>query len=48
MGNTFPLRRKEIVEDEPLVAQVMERWPALFREQEVKGVWVFSNEIWFL
>lgn len=36
MGNTFPLRRKEIVEDEPLVAQVKDRWPALFSERQVK------------
>uniref|UniRef100_A0A667YYQ7 PB1 domain-containing protein n=1 Tax=Myripristis murdjan TaxID=586833 RepID=A0A667YYQ7_9TELE len=35
MNNTFPLRRKEIVEEEPLVAQVKERWPALFSEQQV-------------
>lgn len=35
MANTFPLRRKEIVKDEPLVARVKERWPALFCERQV-------------
>ncbi|XP_034534575.1 uncharacterized protein LOC117809017 isoform X2 [Notolabrus celidotus] len=35
MNDTFPLRRKEIVEDEPLVAEVKERWPALFSEQQI-------------
>lgn len=38
MCNTFPLWRKEIVEDEPLVAQVKERWPAMFKDQQVKCV----------
>ncbi|XP_039457642.1 sterile alpha motif domain-containing protein 3-like [Oreochromis aureus] len=37
MYNTFSLRRKEIVEDEPLVAQVKERWPALFSERQVEA-----------
>ncbi|XP_072571901.1 uncharacterized protein [Paramormyrops kingsleyae] len=37
MFNTFSLRRKEIVEDEPLVAQVKERWPALFSERQVEA-----------
>lgn len=40
MYNTFSLRRKEIVEDEPLVAQVKERWPALFSERQVKCIFV--------
>ena len=35
MANTYPLRRKEIVQDEPMVAQVKERWPALFCERQV-------------
>uniref|UniRef100_A0AAV2J993 Uncharacterized protein n=1 Tax=Knipowitschia caucasica TaxID=637954 RepID=A0AAV2J993_KNICA len=30
MENTYSLRRKEIVQDEPLVADVQKRWPALF------------------
>jgi len=36
MNITFPLRRKEIVEEKTLVAQVKERWPALFAERQVK------------
>ncbi|KAK5618739.1 hypothetical protein CRENBAI_012654 [Crenichthys baileyi] len=36
MELTFSLRRKEIVEMEPMVAEVMERWPALFTEAEIK------------
>ena len=35
MKNTFPLRRKEKVEDEPPVAEVKDRWPALFSERQV-------------
>ncbi|XP_057702201.1 uncharacterized protein LOC130921875 [Corythoichthys intestinalis] len=35
MNNTFPLRRKEIVE--PLVAEVKERWPALFSERQIEA-----------
>lgn len=42
MNNTFPLCRKEIVEDEPLVTQVKERWPALFSEWQVNVV-LFSH-----
>ncbi|XP_073343585.1 uncharacterized protein [Pagrus major] len=37
MSNTFPLRRKEIVEDEPLVEQVKDRWPALFVERQIEA-----------
>ncbi|KAJ8353237.1 hypothetical protein SKAU_G00208040 [Synaphobranchus kaupii] len=37
MSNTFPLRRKEIVEDEPLVTQVKDRWPALFSERQIEA-----------
>ncbi|XP_028666317.1 sterile alpha motif domain-containing protein 3-like [Erpetoichthys calabaricus] len=36
MKNTFSLRRKEIVEDEPLVADFKERWPALFCERQIE------------
>ncbi|XP_048859457.1 uncharacterized protein LOC125726959 [Brienomyrus brachyistius] len=35
MDQTFPLRRKEIVETEPPIRTMMERWPALFTEREV-------------
>ncbi|KAK9528368.1 hypothetical protein VZT92_012534 [Zoarces viviparus] len=34
MEVTFSLRRKEIVDEEPLVADVMERWPGLFLEEQ--------------
>uniref|UniRef100_A0A1A8I420 Si:dkeyp-2c8.3 n=1 Tax=Nothobranchius kuhntae TaxID=321403 RepID=A0A1A8I420_NOTKU len=37
MNITFPLRRKEIVENQPLVAEVKERWPALFKEQQIEA-----------
>uniref|UniRef100_A0A1A8A8R1 Si:ch211-182e10.4 n=1 Tax=Nothobranchius furzeri TaxID=105023 RepID=A0A1A8A8R1_NOTFU len=36
MELTFSLRRKEIVEVEPMVTEVMERWPALFNEAEIR------------
>ncbi|XP_046727977.1 uncharacterized protein LOC124400302 isoform X2 [Silurus meridionalis] len=35
MDQTFPLRRREIVETEPLVKTLKERWPALFSERQV-------------
>lgn len=35
MANTYALRRKEIVDDEPLVSMVKSRWPALFSERQV-------------
>ncbi|KAF6722138.1 Sterile alpha motif domain-containing protein 3 [Oryzias melastigma] len=37
MELTFSLRRKAIVEMEPMVTEVMERWPALFSEAEIRG-----------
>ncbi|MED6288772.1 hypothetical protein CHARACLAT_029829, partial [Characodon lateralis] len=37
MDNTYSLRRKEIVKDEPLVAQVQERWPALFFVPQIES-----------
>lgn len=42
MDLTFSLRRKEIVEAEPLVSEVRERWPALFTEEQA------SKQIAFL
>ncbi|KAK7901844.1 hypothetical protein WMY93_018613 [Mugilogobius chulae] len=36
MDNTYSLRRKEIVKDEPLVAHVQERWPALFFVRQIE------------
>ncbi|KAG9260577.1 hypothetical protein AMEX_G26852 [Astyanax mexicanus] len=35
MDLTFSLRRKEIVEVEPMVLEVQERWPALFLEEQI-------------
>lgn len=35
MESTFALRRKEIVEGEPPVSEVEDRWPALFSETQV-------------
>lgn len=35
MDQTFSLRRKEIVEEQPPVIRMMERWPALFTESQV-------------
>lgn len=35
MDQTFSLRRKEIVEEQPPVKRMMERWPALFTENQV-------------
>ncbi len=35
MELTFSLRRKEIVDEEPLVADVLKQWPALFLEDQV-------------
>ncbi|XP_057182127.1 uncharacterized protein LOC130549013 [Triplophysa rosa] len=35
MELTFSLRRKEIVEEEPLVADILKQWPALFLEDQI-------------
>ncbi|XDV31329.1 hypothetical protein PO909_034038 [Leuciscus waleckii] len=35
MDLTFALRRKEVVESEPAISQMVERWPALFTEDQV-------------
>ncbi|XP_047673598.1 uncharacterized protein LOC125145356 isoform X3 [Tachysurus fulvidraco] len=35
MELTFSLRRNEIVSEEPLVAEVLKQWPALFLEDQV-------------
>ncbi|XP_055088529.1 uncharacterized protein LOC129457435 [Periophthalmus magnuspinnatus] len=35
MDLTFSLRRKEIVEMQPLVKEVQERWPALFLKEQI-------------
>lgn len=38
MGSTFALRRKEIVDDQPPVSEVAEKWPALLSERQVISV----------
>lgn len=35
MDLTFSLRRKEIVEEQPMVMEVQKRWPALFFKEQV-------------
>lgn len=35
MVSTFSLWRKKIVKEEPPVAEVKNKWPALFTEQQV-------------
>ncbi|MED6253464.1 hypothetical protein ATANTOWER_030278 [Ataeniobius toweri] len=37
MVATFSQRRKEIVGDQPLIAEVLSRWPALFNERQIKA-----------
>jgi len=46
MEVTFSLRRKEIVDEEPLVADVMERWPGLFLQEQV-GIFVVVFTTYF-
>ena len=36
MSATFSKRRKEIVGDQPLIGDVMAKWPAMFCERQVK------------
>jgi hypothetical protein len=45
MTSTFPLQRKQIVEDEPPVADVRARWPALFSERQVKVFFLFQMRL---
>ncbi|XP_051996463.1 uncharacterized protein LOC127653711 isoform X2 [Xyrauchen texanus] len=35
METTFPLRRKEIVNEQPLVSVIKERWPGLFLQEQL-------------
>lgn len=37
MTATFSQRRKEIVGDQPLIRDVMTRWPTMFDERQVTG-----------
>jgi len=46
METTFSLRRKEIVQDQPLVSTIKQRWPGLFFEGEVSHVFICHNWNW--
>jgi len=48
MEATFSLRRKEVVEVEPLVEEIRERWPALFYEDEVSDLYVIYITFYIL
>ncbi|XP_063058544.1 uncharacterized protein LOC134463980 [Engraulis encrasicolus] len=37
MAKTFALRRQEIVEKQPRVEELQERWPAMFQEDEINA-----------
>ncbi|XP_078029677.1 uncharacterized protein LOC144466491 [Epinephelus lanceolatus] len=37
MAKTFALRRQEIVEKQPRVEELQERWPAMFQEEEINA-----------
>lgn len=41
MELTFSLRRKEIIEEEPLVADVIKQWPALFLEDQASFIFIY-------
>lgn len=43
MTKTFALRRQEIVENQPSVQELRERWPALFQQEEVKAFILLKN-----
>ncbi|XP_063066756.1 uncharacterized protein LOC134458384 [Engraulis encrasicolus] len=45
METTFSLRRKEIVQDQPLVKSIKGRWPGLFFEQEVCAEFFRINRV---
>ncbi|KAL6455036.1 hypothetical protein MHYP_G00365210 [Metynnis hypsauchen] len=38
MQLTFSLRRREVIEDQPMVAQIQERWPALFLDEQTSDI----------
>ncbi|XP_057196120.1 uncharacterized protein LOC130557969 isoform X3 [Triplophysa rosa] len=37
MTKTFALRRREVVENQPSVQELQERWPALFQQEEINA-----------
>ncbi|KAK3528939.1 hypothetical protein QTP70_014163 [Hemibagrus guttatus] len=45
MELTFSLRRKEIVQDQPLVSTIKQRWPGLFFEEQVYAEFSRINQI---
>lgn len=45
MDITFSLRRIEIVEMEPMVSEVLERWPGLFLEEQARHLFFFLNMV---
>uniref|UniRef100_A0A8C2WFK8 Uncharacterized protein n=1 Tax=Cyclopterus lumpus TaxID=8103 RepID=A0A8C2WFK8_CYCLU len=45
MTTTFSQRRKEIIGDQPLVAEVLSRWPALFLERQVEFKRVVTTDL---
>ncbi|KAL7868610.1 hypothetical protein SRHO_G00099940 [Serrasalmus rhombeus] len=48
MASTFSLRRKEIVEQPPLGAEVKARWPALFTDEQIEAEFarLTSTDLW--
>ena len=46
MDMTFSLRRKEVVDKQPMVAELKDRWPTLFFKDQVgEAVNAFKNDI---
>lgn len=47
MELTFAVRRKEIVDEEPLVTDIMKRWPGLFVQEQVSfwNFWYFCVKL---
>ncbi|XP_049331238.1 uncharacterized protein LOC111197562 [Astyanax mexicanus] len=43
MDLTFALRRKEVVESKPVIRDVVERWPALFLENQVSSITMYFH-----
>ncbi|KAL7837261.1 hypothetical protein SRHO_G00269720 [Serrasalmus rhombeus] len=48
MASTFSLRPKEIVEQQPLVAEVKAKWPALFTDKQIEAEFarLTSTDLW--
>ena len=46
MDITFSHRRMEIVEMEPMASEVLERWPSLFLEEQVRHLFLFLNLVY--